>query len=66
MTQEMAEERVPPSREDWLKNGQERINGGVIMARNSKWSEDMLLGGSLAMQWRKLSSENISKASGSF
>jgi len=27
--------------EDWLKNGQERINGGVIMARNSKWSEDM-------------------------
>ena len=41
----MAEERVQPSHEDWLKNGQERINGGVIMARNSKWSEDMLLGG---------------------
>ena len=38
---------IQPSREDWLKNGQERINGGVIMARNSKWSEDMLLGGSL-------------------
>ena len=29
-------------RQDWLKNGQERINGGVILARNSKWSEDML------------------------
>jgi len=30
--------------EDWLKNGENRINGGVIMARNSKWSEDMCLG----------------------
>ena len=30
--------------EDWLKNGENRINGGVIMARNSKWSEDMFLG----------------------
>eukprot|EP00438_Fugacium_kawagutii_P022255 Skav227697 [mRNA] locus=scaffold1635:32971:33857:+ [translate_table: standard] len=29
--------------EDWLKNGKDRINGGVIMARNSKWSEDMCL-----------------------
>lgn len=46
--------------EDWLKNGQNRINGGVIMARNSKWSEDMFqdafdahkLGPKMHKKWR--------------
>jgi len=46
--------------EDWLKNGENRINGGVIMARNSKWSEDMFqdafdahkLGPKMHKKWR--------------
>jgi len=27
--------------EDWLKNGENRINGGVILAKNTKWSQDL-------------------------
>jgi len=46
--------------EDWLKNGKERINGGVIMARNTKWAEDMFqdtwdahrLGPETPKEWR--------------
>eukprot|EP00434_Breviolum_minutum_P009390 symbB.v1.2.008269.t1/scaffold518.1/size193124/10 len=62
IAQQMQQQNVDVflTNEDWLKNGQERINGGVIMARNSKWSEDMFqdafeahkLGQKMRKKWR--------------
>ena len=62
IAQQMQEQNVDVflTNEDWLQNGAERINGGVIMARNSKWSEDFFqdafdahrLGPKMPKKWR--------------